>query len=211
MHTPSVDQHCCLSIAISPTGSRGQRLTVHSARGQKPSEEYRKVQSWDPFCLIYTCMVFSCSWRRLNAENTTIYACGPNIENVIMHLENNALKITKWFPNNFMTLNEDKCHLMIFGAKGNNEISTTMGEARVKEITEENLLGITFCQSLSSKQRVRALCKKAGQKVHVLARISRYMDTGKLLQLMRAFVLSQFSYCPLVWMFYDRTLDNIMI
>ena len=24
---------------------------------------------------------------------------------------------------------------------------------------------------------------------------------------MRAFVLSQFSYCPLVWMFYDRTLD----
>ena len=34
------------------------------------------------------------------------------------------------------------------------------------------------------------------------------MDTEKLQQLMRAFVLSHFSYCPLVWMFYDRTLDH---
>ena len=25
---------------------------------------------------------------------------------------------------------------------------------------------------------------------------------------MRAFVTSQYSYCPLVWMFYDRTLDH---
>ena len=32
------------------------------------------------------------------ADDTTIYACGPNIENVIMHLENDALKITEWFP-----------------------------------------------------------------------------------------------------------------
>ena len=142
------------------------------------------------------------------ADDTTIYACGPNIENVIMHLENDALKITEWFPNNFMKLNEDKCHLMIFGAKGSNEISITIGETCVKESTEENLLGITFDQSLSFKQHVRALCKKTGQKLHALARISRYMDTEKLQQLMRAFILSQFSYCPLVWMFYDRTLDH---
>ena len=51
------------------------------------------------------------------ADDTTIYACGPNIENVIMHLENDALKITEWFPNNCMKLHEDKCHLMIFVAK----------------------------------------------------------------------------------------------
>ena len=102
------------------------------------------------------------------------------------HLENDALRITEWFPNNFMKLNEDKCHLMSFGAKGNNEISIRIGEACVKESTEENLLGITFDQSISFKQHVKALCKKAGQKLHALARISRYMDTEKQQQLMRA-------------------------
>ena len=49
------------------------------------------------------------------ADSTTIYSCGPNIENVIMHLENDALKITEWFHDNRMKLTEDKCHLMIFG------------------------------------------------------------------------------------------------
>ena len=90
---------------------------------------------------------------------------------------------------------------MSFGATENNEISI---EACVKESTEENLLGTTFDQSFSFKQHVKAPCKKADQKLHALARISRYMDTEKLQQL----ILSHFSYCPLVWMFYDRTLDH---
>ena len=78
----------------------------------------------------------------------------------------------------------------------------------MKESTKENLLGITFDQSLSFKEHGRALCKKAGQNLHALARTSRYMDIEKLQQLMRAFVLSQFSHCPLVWMFYERNLDH---
>ena len=86
------------------------------------------------------------------ADDTTMYACGPNIENVIMHLENDALRITEWFRNNFMKLNEDKCHLMSFGAKGNNEISIRIGEACVKkkyrgESSRHNLRSITFFQT----------------------------------------------------------------
>ena len=107
-----------------------------------------------------------------------------------------------------MKLNEDKCHLMIFGAKRSNETTIKIGEACVKESTEENLLGTTFDQSLSLKQHERALCKKGSQKLHALARISRYKDTEKLQRLMRAFVLCHFSCCHLVWMFCDRALNH---
>lgn len=34
------------------------------------------------------------------------------------------------------------------------------------------------------------------------------MDTEKLQQLMRAFDLSHFTYCPLVWVFYGRALHH---
>ena len=34
------------------------------------------------------------------------------------------------------------------------------------------------------------------------------MDREKLKQVMQAFVLSHFSYSPLAWMFYDRTLNH---
>ena len=36
------------------------------------------------------------------------------------------------------------------------------------------------------------------------------MDVEKLRVMMNAFVFSQFSYCSLVWMFQDRSVDNKM-
>ena len=141
------------------------------------------------------------------ADDTTIPTCGPNVENVVAKLENDPLAISEWFPNNRLKLNEDKCHLMIFGGKGN-EVSVKIGEANVKESKEKKLQGMIFDQTLSFKQHVKTLCKKASQKLHALPRISCYMDTEKLKQVMQAFVLSHFSHCPLVWMFNDRTLNH---
>ena len=61
-----------------------------------------------------------------------------------------------------MKLNEDKCHLMVFGDKSN-DISLNIGSVRIKESTEEKLLGVTLDKTLCFKQQVRSICKKAGQ------------------------------------------------
>ena len=71
-------------------------------------------------------------------------------ENVVPKLENDALAISEWFPNNHFKLNEDKCHLMIFCGKSD-EASVKIGEDNVKESKEEKLLGIIFDQTLSFK------------------------------------------------------------
>ena len=34
------------------------------------------------------------------------------------------------------------------------------------------------------------------------------MDVEKLRVMMNAFVVSQFSYCPIVWMFHDRSVNK---
>ena len=52
------------------------------------------------------------------------------------------------------------------------------------------------------------MCNKASAKLHALARISNLMKPNKLKILMKAFLESQFSYCPLVWMFHSRALNN---
>ncbi len=36
------------------------------------------------------------------------------------------------------------------------------------------------------------------------------MDQQKLQTVMNTFILSQFSYCPVIWMFHDRNMNNKM-
>jgi len=55
---------------------------------------------------------------------------------------------------------------------------------------------------------VLTLCKKAGRRLSVLARVSKYMSFDKKRMLFKAFVESQFAYSPLVWMFHSRKTNS---
>ena len=57
-------------------------------------------------------------------------------------------------------------------------------------------------------EHVTSLCRKASQKLNALARVAYYMNLAQGRFIMNAFVFSQFGYCPLVWMFYSRKLNN---
>ena len=61
------------------------------------------------------------------ADDTNIYTCDPNVENVVAKLENDALALSEWFPNNLMKLNEDICHLMILVERAINYLLNRRG------------------------------------------------------------------------------------
>ena len=63
-------------------------------------------------------------------------------------------------------------------------------------------------KKLTFDTHISKLCKKVGSKLFALARIAGYMDTNKLRILLRAFVISQYQYSPLVWIFHSRHLNN---
>ena len=78
----------------------------------------------------------------------------------------------------------------------------------IEESDEEKLLEVTLDKKPNFKTHVNNLCKKASQKLHALARVSRYMETPQLELTMTSFIMSHFSYWPLVWMFHDRKSIN---
>ena len=104
-----------------------------------------------------------------------------------------------------MKPNGDKCHLLVTIEK---LVSVNIDGSNVTNKKEPKLLGIKFDSSLSSEGHITNLCKKASQKLHALARIVNYIDFPKRKVLMKAFIASQFSYCPLIWMLHSRTLNN---
>ena len=79
-----------------------------------------------------------------------LVAMDASIENMIDSLEQDAIQLATCYPANYMKLNVDKCHLMIFGEKSR-KIKIHIGEAVIEEIDEGTLLGITLDTKLSFK------------------------------------------------------------
>ena len=71
---------------------------------------------------------------------------------------------------------------------------------------EEEVLGVNIDRKLTFHQDIKKICRKAGQKLRALMRLSPYLDTNKRKTIHTTMVKSQLNYCPLVCMFYLRRL-----
>ena len=140
------------------------------------------------------------------ADDNSPYACNKDIESVISRIEEDSKILLKWVANNALKANPDKFHLLL--SHPDEAISVNVDGYQITNSKREKLHGITIDTNLSFNEHVSGLCAKASQKLHALARVSKYMDTDKLRLIMKAFVNSQFGYCPLVWMFHSRSLNN---
>ena len=83
-----------------------------------------------------------------------------------------------------------------------------IGDASNKTSAKETLLGILIDSELSFHLHISSICSKASQKLHALGRIATFMSFNKCRTLMKAFIESQFNYCPLIWMFHSRTMNK---
>ena len=139
------------------------------------------------------------------ADDNTPYNFDFSLDNVISNLEKSTNSLLNWFRENHMKANTDKFHLLV---SSNESCTAKIEDFSIKNSTEEKLLGVNFDSNLSFENHVTSLCRKASQKLHALARMSHYMDLNKHRNLMKAFITSQFSYYPLIWMFHSRSLNN---
>ena len=68
----------------------------------------------------------------------------------------------------------------------------------IKNVSEEETLGITIDNNLTFKSHLKNICEKANQKLNVLARILNFTSIFQRKILLNSFINSQFSYCPLI-------------
>ena len=86
-----------------------------------------------------------------NYADDTIFACGSDLASVLESLEGDAALLSLWFENNYMKMNEDKSHLLVFGKK-DDEVTVNMSGSLIKESDEEKLLGVTLDKTLNFKK-----------------------------------------------------------
>ena len=138
-------------------------------------------------------------------DDSTPYCAGKSAESVVINLEQSSTIFFKWLNNNYMKVNTGKSYLLL---SGNSRATATIDNSYIESEDEQVLLGITIDSNLTLENHIRNICKKASQKLNALARIALYMNIQKRRTIMKSFVTSQFSYCPLISMFHSRRLNN---
>ena len=106
-----------------------------------------------------------------------------------------------------MKLNQNKCHFLVSGYKNEN-VWVSIGNKKIWESSKQKLLGLAIDRNLNFNEHVSSLCRKVGNKLFALARLSNFMSFKQRHILFKTFIESRFGYCPLVWMFHSRKVNN---
>ena len=100
-------------------------------------------------------------------DDNTIYKEHENIDDLITSLQDAAAKLFKWFSDNQLRGNTDKCHLLLTKDESSEiHIGLSITESSICE----KLLGIKIDSKLCFDDLIRDLCNKSNKKLRGLAR-----------------------------------------
>ena len=106
--------------------------------------------------------------------------------------------VEDWFFENYMILNPGKCYFMCIGKNVSDSELLNLNDLNLKNCKEVEVLVITIDRNLNFKRHIKNICKKAGQKLKALLKISSHLNTDKKALLYKSMIKSQFACCPSV-------------
>ena len=142
------------------------------------------------------------------ADDNTIYACGQSLDSVVSNIEKDMKIAIDWYQDNEMVANPEKFQLMFLGLKGDLKLCIDINGNVVQMTDSVKLLGITIDSKLNFNEHVKSICKKTSNKVRAFSRIAPNLEYEKSTILYNSFILSNFNYCPLIWMFCGKTSND---
>ena len=110
-----------------------------------------------------------------------------------------------WFSTNHLVANSGTCHPL---TSSKTPVDIHISNTEILNEEKIKLLGVNLEVRFKFDFHVNTLLKKASKSYRALATVCNYLSKKKQRILMNAFMTSQFSNCPLVWMSHSRTMNN---
>ena len=143
------------------------------------------------------------------ADDNSLYAVATTLAEVVGTLTTDTLDVIRWFDINGLAANPGKFQIMFLGPYGNIP-DFNLGSSTIKISETVKLLGIHIDNKLQFKYHVDLKCQKASGKLKALRRIRPYLSVKTAKALCNAFILSNFNYCPLIWMRFDKASNSLL-
>ena len=109
-----------------------------------------------------------------------------------------------------MIVNPDKLQAIILHPKKNQIIQYTLniGEHTITSLNSVSLLGIEIDNQLTFFKHIETLMRKAAGQLNYLYSKRKFQNIKAKKVLIESFIMSNFNYCPLEWMFCNANLKR---
>ena len=129
------------------------------------------------------------------ADDNTLSAWANTISDLINKLESDSNIAIEWFKMNKMIVNPDKFQAIVLNKKRSDLTNTNfqVDNQVIKSVSSVELLGIQIDDKLNFKS--------AANQLNALIRLKQFLNFHAKEVLINSYIISNFNYCPLVWMF----------
>ena len=103
-----------------------------------------------------------------------------------------------------MDANPDKFQCISLDRFGRPPISISIEGNTIPSSDNIKVLGVTLDSSLKYDTHISNLCSKASIQINAMKRIGKYLNTDCRISMYKSFISSNFSYCPVSWMFCGK-------
>ena len=141
------------------------------------------------------------------ADDHQLYAAEKTTTEVEKTLNKNGALVSKqWYDNNMLKGNHDKYKVLLVNRrKQDTTINVKFGKINMESSKELKLLGVTIDSKLNFTMHISEICKKASCKIGVLSRLRNLIPAEAKLQIFKAAILPNLTYCHTVWNFCKAT------
>ena len=144
------------------------------------------------------------------SDDNTLSAHQDTLEKLIEVLENESEIAINWFKSNQMIVNPDKFQAIIINPKRNKDERHTLklGEHIIHSQSSVSLIGIEIDDHLSFSNHITTLLRNAAGQLNHLYSKKSFLNFDAKRVLIESFIISNFNYCPLVWLFCNAKLKH---
>jgi hypothetical protein len=144
------------------------------------------------------------------ADDNTLLFAHTDMDAVVANLTHDSEIAIKWFHDNGMKANPLKFQSIV--SHRYEKVSATFKIAGSEIQSEEavKLLGVTIDSKLTFSQHVRNICQQASKQLNRLKRLSKILTMTDKLCIYRTFIVSNFNYCPLAYIFCNKMSKRMM-
>ena len=142
------------------------------------SQGYHSPLLFNLFINDLTFFIEQCTLRNY-ADDNNLFISGEDKELIKSMLSSDFMIVEDWLLENYMILNPEKCYFMCIGKNVSDSELLNLNDLNLKNCKLVGSLDITIDRNLNFKGHIKNICRKAGQKLSALLRISLHINTDK--------------------------------